>query len=435
VSRDTAPRVVAVGVLVALAAVLVWNTWQFPWRQGYDATAGAHYAEALGEHHRLPRRDETDIWHNPPLFFVVAGALYRGAEVTGAIQPGRAVQLFSALCVVGIVALAYGLARELFPARRWLPVLALALAALTPVLVRAGALFHPEPLATLLSTAGLYVIVRALCRGRLGWGVGLAAGALLGLANLTRTWALAALGAGLAAHALEWLWRRNRPAVRALAGAAAASALLVVPWLAIKAATYGSPLAYSRPGEEQWRQRGRPAAFWLDLSPGDVVRRPYQPWFRNVLVPTVYADWWGDYWRIWGVPPALRDEPDELPRAYAAPLRRQTVGGVALTVAALAGLGALAVRAWRRRDAASAALVLAVALLAVSFVGFLVRYPKQDGDNIKALYVLSAAPVIAVAAAYAVSWLARRGRLGAVVAAACVLAAAVPTAAFVVLPS
>lgn len=433
-SRRAAPSVAA-GVLVVLGAVLVWNAWHYPWRQGYDATAAAHYAEALGERHRLPLRSETDVWHNPPLFFVVAGALYRGVEATGVLQPGRAVQLLSALCVLGIVALVYGLARELHPSARWLPVLAVALAALTPVLVRAGSLFHPEPLATFLSTAGLYVAVRAVCRGQLGWRAGVAAGVLLGLANLTRTWALAALGAALAGLALEWLWRRDRRALHALAGAAVASGVLVVPWLAVKAAAYGSPLAYSRPVDEQWRQRGRPAAFWLDLSPGDVARRPYQPWFRNVLVPTVYADWWGDYWRVWRVPPALKDEPDVLSDEHAVPLRRQVAGGFALTVAAIAGLVALAARAWRRRDAAAATLVLSAVLLAASFVGFLVRYPKQDGDNIKALYVLSAAPVLAVCAAVSLAWLARRGRLGAVLASAAVMVAVVPTALFVVLPT
>ena len=165
-----------------------------------------------------------------------------------------------------------------------------------------------------------------------------------------------------------------------------------------------------------------------------MLRRPYQPWFRNVLVPTVYADWWGDYWRVWRVPPALHDEPDILPAANARALRRQSLAGLAISVFVLAGLAALAVRAWRRRDAATATLVLSVAFLAVSFVGFLVQYPKQDGDNIKALYVLNAAPVLALAGAYALSWLGSRGRAGALVAALTVLALAVPTVLFVVLP-
>jgi hypothetical protein len=76
-----------------------------------------------------------------------------------------------------------------------------------------------------------------------------------------------------------------------------------------------------------------------------------------------------------------------------------------------------------------------VALLAVSFTGFLVQYPKQDGDNIKALYLLNAAPVLAVAGATALAWLGRRGRLGLAAAALVLVVLAVPTALFVVLPS
>jgi hypothetical protein len=430
-----AARAVAVVALALLAATLVWNAFHYPWRKGYDATASAHYSEVLGERHRLPRRDETDVWHNPPLFFAIAGALYRSAEVTDVIQPGRLVQLFSALCVLGIAALTFLTAQELFPAARLVPPLAVVLVVLTPVLVRAGSLFHPEPLATLLVTAATYVLVRGIRRGRLDVRAGVAAGVLLGLANLTRTWALAALGAAIAGIALEQLWRR-RPGTRRAAVALLVSAgAFVVPWLAAKTIAYGSPLAYSRPVPEQWRQHGRPAEFWLDLSPGDVLRRPYQPWFRNRLAPTTYADWWGDYWRSWRVPQPLHDEPDELPAAEEDPLRRQSWAGLPATVAILAGLAGLAVRSVRQRDAALATLVLNVALLAVSFVAFLVRYPKQDGDNIKALYLLNAAPALAIGGAVSLAWLAATGRLGRIAAVAVLLVLAVPTAWFLVLPS
>jgi 4-amino-4-deoxy-L-arabinose transferase-like glycosyltransferase len=423
------------GVLLALlAAVLAWNAFQYPWRQGFDATAGAHYAEVLGEERRLPRREETDVWHNPPLFFLVAGALYRGAELTDLIQPGRAVQLFSAFCVVGIAALTFLLTRELFPAARWIAPLALLLVLLTPVLVRAGALFHPEPLATLFVTAALYLLVRAVCRARLDVRTGLVVGALLGCANLTRTWALAALGAAVAGLCLDWLWRRRRESLRMAGAVMLAAGALVLPWLVVKAAVYGSPLAYSRPVPEQWRQHGRPASFWLDLSLPDVFGRPYQPWFRNSLFPTTYADWWGDYWRSWRVPPDLHDEPDLLPDAQSRPLRLQSWAGLPVTLAMFAGLVALGVRTIRRRDAAVATLLLALSLLAVSFVGFLVRYPKQDGDNIKALYVLNAAPVLAIAGALSLAWLAARGRAGALVACAIAVVLAGPTAWFLVLP-
>ncbi len=52
-------------------------------------------------------------------------------------------------------------------------------------------------------------------------------------------------------------------------------------------------------------------------------------------------------------------------------------------------------------------MLAAAALVAVAFVGFLVRYPKQDGDNMKGLYILDIAPASALCAAWSLDWLRR----------------------------
>jgi hypothetical protein len=167
---------------------------------------------------------------------------------------------------------------------------------------------------------------------------------------------------------------------------------------------------------------------------GDVLSHPYQPAFRNHLVPVLYSDWWGDYYRTYRIPTALINEPENLPPAYARPLVRQAWAGVWISVLALAGLVALTVRAIRRRDEALATLLLSFGLVAVAYSGFLWRYPKQDGDNIKALYVLDAVPVVAIAAAYSLERLAREGPLLLIGAALATLLVAVSTVAFIVLP-
>jgi hypothetical protein len=428
------PLFATAAVLAVTLAVLLWNAAQYPWLQSYDAYASWQYTNVVTDQHRLPKTSETDVWHNPPLFFVVAGQIQRVAKHAGFTKPEHAVQYFSALCVLGIVVLSGLLARALFPARPWTWFAALLVAAITPVLVRAGVLYHPEPLATLLTTAGLYVVVRALARDELGWKTGLAAGVLLSLANLTRTWALATVGAVLVGLCLWAFLRRDRRALVTAGVVAGVVAVFTGPWFAYKAVEHGSPLAYSRPNPEQWRQHGRPAAFWVGLSVEDVFTRPYQPAFRNHLVPVLYSDWWGDYWRSYRVPPALHESPDRLPTTYARPLVEQVWVGIWITAVALGGLVALSIRAVRRRDVALGTLLLSLALLTVSYVGFLWRYPKQDGDNIKALYVLNAVPVVAVAAGYAIERIARSGRLlltGVVLA---TLAVAVSSFAFLVLP-
>jgi hypothetical protein len=425
---------VAIAVVAVTLGVLAWNAEQYDWLQSYDAYASWQYKNVVTDEHRLPAKSETDVWHNPPLFFAVAGQIERAAKSAGFTTPEHAVQFLSVLCVLGIVVVSGLIARELFPARPWIWVATLAVAAITPVLVRAGVLYHPEPLATLLATAGLFVVVRALARGELGWKTGLTAGVLLSLANLTRTWALATVGAVIFGLSLRAAIRKDRQALVAAGVVVGVVAALTGPWFAYKAVEHGNPLAYSRPNPEQWRERGRPAAFWVGLSIDKLFTRPYQPAFRNHLAPVLYADWWGDYWRTYRVPSELHETPDVLPSQYSRPLVRQVWLGLWISVAALAGLVALGIRAVRRRDEALSTVLLSLALLAVSYVSFLWRYPKQDGDNIKALYVLNAVPVVAVAAGYALERIAREGillLLGVVLA---TLLVALGAFAFLVLP-
>lgn len=429
-----AQRIVTSSLLAAVGAVLLWNALAYPWERSYDANASTLYVQTLTAERRLPDAGDSPVWHNPPLFFALAAVVQPLAEAVG-IAPYRGVQLLSALSALAIVVLVLLLARALFPRSPGAQLAALAVAAATPVLLRAGALYHPEALATALATAGLYVAVRSLARGALTLRAGVLAGVLLGLANLTRTWALALLAAVLAAAALDALWRRSRSGAAAAAALAATAGVLVGPWLAYKWIEHGSPLAYSQPIASQWRERGRPASFYLDLALGDVFSRPYAPHFSNRLLPVVYTDWWGDYWRSWEVPERLHVSPADLPRAYERPRVVQSVVGLLPTAAAAAGFLALGVLGLRRRDAALVAVVLAGVLLALSFVGFLIRYPKLDGDNIKALYVLDAVPVVAVCAGFAAAWVAARGRLLRALVAAALAGVVAATFVFAALPA
>lgn len=423
---------IAAAILAALAALLVWNVFQYPWENGYDAVSAAHYSEALGTYHRLPHTDETDVWHNPPLWFAVAGGVYHVGEILRLPDAGIPVQLLSALSVVGIAVLVGLIAREVAPERRLLVPLAIGATAVTPVLVRAGVLFHPEPLAALLTTAALYAFVRAVSRGQTTLVAGATIGVLLGLANLTRTWAFAALGAVIIGALAVW-WRDRRSARAFSLAVIVSSAAIVVPWLAIKTATYGSPFAYSKPDPMQWRQHGRPASFYFSLDLDRLARTPYQPAFRNHLVPTVFADWYGDYWRDYEMPLALRNEPEVLPSRYGDPLVRQMWVGVVLSAFTLIGAVGLARRAWRRRDLALGTFLLSAVSLLTMYVLFLVQNPKQDGDNMKALYLLNVAPVVALALAWGVHAVASRGRVWRVVTAVLVVEAVVISTIFVLL--
>ena len=401
-----------VGVLVAgVAGLVFWNVSRYTWVNGYDAWSIANYVDVVEHAHRLPTPAESDVWHNPPLFFVVAAVLQEIATAAGWREdPYKAVQIMSGLCVVALCLLAFLTARELWPTSKRAQVAAPLIAGTTPVVVRAGALYHPEALCALLSAGAVYVVVRAFSRGRLTVGSAVAAGLLLGLANLTRTWALAELAAVIAVLALALLWRRERELLRYAAVTVLVAGVVVAPWLVYKAVRYDSPLAYSQPNAEQWHG-SRPLAFYTALDLGDVFSHPYWDHYRNHLLPVVYTDWWGDYWRYWRVPASMRYDPPVLPDRLDAELRLQSFVGILPSLLLLVGFVGVARGAVRSRSPALLLLVVSVLCLALSYVGFLVQYPKQDGDNMKALYVLNAAFPLALCAGLAVEWLSRANRL------------------------
>ena len=388
----------------AFGLLLVWNAFHYDWLRSYDAYHSSLYVDVVHDQHRLPKETETDVWHNPPLFFAVAGQVQAVAEAVGwPDEPRRAVQLFDVLCALGVAAFALLTARELWPRSRPAQLGTLGLAALTPVLGRAAVQYHPEPLAAVLTAGAVFVVVRAFARERLSWQAGLAAGALIGLANLTRTWALAAFGALVLPLALRAVLRRERPAALMLGALAAVTAALTIPWFAYKWSEHGSPLAYSQPVAEQWKENGRPSEFWFGLALDDVFTQPYQPRNINQLFPVVYSDWWGDFWRNYRMPLELQNEPERLPDEYHDPLVLQSYAGVVPSLLMIAGVIGLAVIAVRRRSYPLLVVLGSLALLVLSFVGFIVQYPKQDGDNMKALYLLTAAAPLSICGGWALA--------------------------------
>jgi len=401
---------IAVGAVLAVqATLLLSNAWRFDWLRGYDAFANDRYAEIVADELRLPSAAESGVWHTPPLWFALVGALRRAADAVGWEHVQRPGQLLAAASGLAVCVLVFLLARVLWPERRLLHVAALLLTAMTPALVRASAMYHPETLATALAAAGLLVAVRALRDGPTVTSA-LGAGALLGLASLTRAWALPVLVGVLVAFGLD-AWRRRRlgpPLV--VVGAAL---VLLAPWLVNQQVAHGDALAFNRDAPPEALLDRRPASFYLGPRALRVFDHPITPLFRNELVPHLYADWWGDWALTWDSPPP--PAPAELlPPAVVAERTRQMVVGIVPTLLALGGVIGLGVLANARRSAAVAVLPLAAAALAAAFLLFAVRFPSTDGDTIKATYLLMALPAASVGAAFVLDALRPRGRTWAV---------------------
>ena len=396
----------AVGaVLAAEGALLTWNAWRFDWLRGYDAFANDLYANVVATDLRLPGAAETSVWHTPPLWFALAGALRRLAGDLGWEPVQRPGQLLAAAAGLAVCVVALLLARALWPERRGLHLLALVFTAASPALVRASAMYHPETLAAALAGGGLVVCVRGL-RSRPTLATGAGAGALFGLASLTRAWALPVLVAAAAALALDA--RRRGPWLPVIALAAVA-AVLVGPWLVNQQVAHGSALAFNRAAPETPLVERRPASFYLGPRSLRVFQQPVTPVFRNELVPHLYADWWGDWALTWDTapPPA----PGQLLGDGVVAVRvRQDVLGLLPTVLALAGLVALTLVAVARRSLAVGLLPAAALGVVLAYVLFSVRFPSTDGDTIKATYLLTLLPAAAVGAAFVVDAARPRGR-------------------------
>ena len=422
-SRITFPVAVAV-ILAGAATLLIWDVFHYDWLRGYDAYANSLYSDVIRLHHRLPTTSETNVWHTPPLFFIVAAL----------IDSHRGVQLMDALAALTVVVFAGLIARELFPRSRLIQLAALGFAALTPVLIRTAVMYHPEPLATALAVSGLYVVVRGLARGRPGLWTGVAGGILFGLATLTRTWALSFAGAACIALLLGAWLERERSAVVAAFALAGILLALSLPWFVHQARHHDSPFAFNRPAPKESFFSRRPASFYTALNLDAVFSRPYAPNYLNHLLPVVYTDWWGDYWRYFEIPYENISTPPELPPGYENPRVRQSYVGLAPSLLALVGLVGAAAAAVRGRSPALLLVPLSVVLLGLEFLVFQISYPHADGDTIKATYLLNAVAPLAVCAAYALGLVRRAGR---VVTAAVLLTlayAAVLDMTFLVLP-
>jgi hypothetical protein len=386
------PELVAAALVAAFALVAGWNAYKYPSGGGYDVRQHREYADLLIHHGEIPGPETRSEYYTPPVFYALAGAATVIGEQVHAGDPHKLGQVLNWLVLVATAGVLWLLARELFPGRVWLQLSALAFFCFLPVVLRVGAMFHPEPLSMLLTALALLLAARLLGRPDHRWQLAVACGLALGLGQLVRAFSLWTFAAVVLAFAVARAWRP-------LAVVVLATAVVASPWYIRQAIEYGDPV-FDRPQPSEAIWERRPASFYVGLGLPEVFTGPRRPHFLNEAIPTTYSEVWGDYFGVWR---GSRET--------------QNLLGLLPTLLAVAGWIVLLIRS--RHVPARLPIAVLPGLALLGYLYFTISYPTPDGDVLKASYMLTAAPAWALAFGYALCGLPGRLRL----AAASILAA------------
>jgi tetratricopeptide (TPR) repeat protein len=373
--------------IAAAVGVRLWNALAGPLMWGYDAWGHVAYALFLDLYRGLPWADQGWSYFHPPLHYALGWGL---------AQFGRGEFLMRGLAVLGGAAslatafLAGWLVRQVSPERPALALVGFAAVAFLPVHLFVGGMPGNEMTLTLLCAASLCVFIANDRRPAPTWQGDAAAGALAGLALLTKFSGLLPLLTVCATLALRA--GRARDGARGVGRALARGALLTgvalliaAPYYARNVRHFGTPFELSRgyPLVAEVERDQRPGARgWLDyvrLPFGLLVDAdPRAPHMLHSVWGTAYADAWADVFRESDVERAL---------ASHASARAMVVAG--LLPSALAAAGAvLALRDSRRgrRRAVYATLWVHAVVTLLAFALFSWRVPIWSA--LKASYLL-----------------------------------------------
>jgi len=374
----------AAALIATLALVAGWNAYKYPSGAGYDVRQHQEYADLLIHHGEIPGPDTRSEYYTPPGFYALAGVATVIGEHVHAGDPHKLGQVLNWLVLLAAAGVLWLLARELFPGRLWIQLGALAFFCFLPVVLRVGAMFHPEPLSMLLTAVALLLAVRLLGRPGYSWQLAVATGAALGLGQLVRAFSLWTFAAVVVALAVARAWRP-------LVVVVLATAVVASPWYIRQAIRYGDPI-FDRPTRNEAIWDRRPARFYVGLGLPQVFTDPIRPHFLNEAIPTTYSDVWGDYFDVWR---GSRE--------------RQSFVGLLPTLLAVGGWLLLLARSVRAPPRLAVALLPGLGLL--GYLYFTVSYPTPDGDVLKASYMLTTAPAWALAFGYGLDRLPGRVRV------------------------
>jgi len=260
---------------------------------GFDAKHHVAYVLQLASSGRLPVATEGWSTYHPPLFYGLAAGV---TKLGGGDAAWKALPWLAGL---GVVWMAWLLARRLCPERPRVHGLAALFAATLPVNLYSAAYFSNEAPHAFLASAGLLAACDLLLRERTTPGRAAATGLVFGLAALSKFTVLVTLPVTgfFLLWKLAWVERATLARAAGVLAAFAGVWLLVAGWFYLRSwSLTGMPVVgnWDLPGADQqwWQQPGfHTPAWWLGF--GEALVHPYLSAFHSFW-DGVYSTFFGD---------------------------------------------------------------------------------------------------------------------------------------------
>ncbi len=386
-ARRTAPRAaqVRVAILGLWAALAVNNLIRLPYHIGMDAAGHLDYVKYLVEHHRLPLAVDGWQMFQPPLAYLLSAPLYALAPAMNDAQALVMLRALPLLCGLLQVEVCFRAVRAVFPHRGDLQIAGTLIGGFLPINVFISQAFGNEPLAGLLGSLALLLVLarHQARRPLLDPGFGAALGALLGLTLLAKVSVLLVIPFILAFCVFgEDAGTGRRLRFLAATGGALA---LVAGWYFLR-----NWVHMGRPFIGGW-DPARGFAYWQD--PGYITFHSLTT-FGTALVRPIYAGaagfWDGLYSTLWldGTVGSI------VQRTMCPPWNYPFVVASALTaLAPCAALAAGAAALWRKPAGALCLACLAALVLGI-FRLYVTEVPSYA--TLKGSYLMGLLPCFAI---------------------------------------
>lgn len=422
---------ILLAILIAMNGMVLLNACLHNPSIGYDAGAHTRYMITLAQG-RLPAPSDSNEFFSPPLAYVLP-AICTGVLGSSTFWALKMAQLFNVVLSIGICFYMLKLCDLMRPGNTQLKLVSILCLAILPVYYKTFAFVRGEPFVLFLTVRIAYDAMR-LYGANTGWPshrIIALLGIELGLLALSRQWGFMLFPALIVWVGLRSLKRTDFNRVVLSLAAVLTLSFSVGGWYYLHLwARYGSPTAFNRT-PTTFSIRNQPLSFYLGTGMDHLFKDPVRPRFTNQFMPVFYSDIWGDYWNYFSV--SGRDTrsggPVFGPHLEARLAHESGVAGLETNWASMAKylgrvnaasliptllmVAGLMLGFWRLvrlpfvQDPPPTYSIAALSALAVSttllgFLWFLVKYPSDSGNTIKATYVIQIFPFIAILTAEAV---------------------------------